>query len=332
MIMAAGLGTRLKPYTEIFPKPLTPIMGIPSIQFSFDLLNQTKVSDVMLNVHHKAETFLQQIRFLQTNSKLHFSDESEKLLGSGGGLRKVKSFFSQEKSNDPFFILNADTLCHLSLIDLERRHFKLRHEHGVEMTMVVFSKSPKDGLYREILMDSKKSLVKGLGELKKEICYYTGISILHPEIIPDALPLDEPSDFVKDILEPAIKRGKVGIYFYDNSLDEIQRSWFDIGSPKLWQETHLNFIKLLEENDLPTLWKNRVLSRNFKVKPYVWSNAKEDSLQSLSKEWEGPSYWGVLPHGDTPPEKLFKDQIIYGESKNRTQHPGISYADQWTDL
>jgi NDP-sugar pyrophosphorylase family protein len=334
MIMAAGLGTRLQPFTGIFPKPLAPVMGVPSIQYCFDLLNTTSVKNTMINVHFKAETFLQQVRFLQSSSKLHFSDESSLLLGSGGGIRKVKSFFrDSEGKPEPFFLLNADTICSVPLIDVGKIHQKLRHLYGVEMTLVVFAKSPPGGQYREVLLDERRKLVAGIGELKRESVFYTGISVIEPEAIPDELPVDQPSDFLTQILEPAIRRGKVGYYFFDNSLDQGQRSWFDLGSPELWATTHFRWLELLEEDDLPSLWNTRVRSRNHRVKSCVWSNAPKNSLDVVSGNWAGPAYFGALPTSFDPPKRLGGHQVLYGATPHELPlERGIGYLGLWKSL
>ena len=329
MIMAAGLGTRLQPFTSIFPKPLAPVMGVPSIQYAFDLLNTTRVDDTIVNVHYKADSFMQQVRFLQSAAKLHFSDESSMLLGSGGGLRKAKPFFQGK----PFYLLNADTVCSIPIRDVELVHAKLRHQYGVEITMVIFAKSPPGADYREILFDPKKRVVTSLGEKKQNCPFYSGISIIHPEVIPDHLPEDAPSDFVDDILLPAIRRGKVGAYFFDNSLDSGQRNWFDLGSPELWAETHFRWLEMLEEDELPTLWNQRVRAKSHRISSQLWTNTPMASFDPRAHDWAGPAYWGTLPTSFEPPKKLGRHQILYGSSPPEfNSENGIGYLGVWKSL
>ena len=334
MVMAAGLGTRLQPFTSLFPKPLAPIFGIPSIQFGFDLLASTGVQDTLVNVHYHADTFLQQVRFLQSKSKLHFSDESQKLLGSGGALRKAKEFFvTKEGAPEPFFLLNADTLCSVMLEDVEKVHARLRHSYGVEITLVLLAKSPPGGQYREIIYDPRKLVVTNVGDKKSETTFYAGIAIIHPEAIPEALPIDEPSDFVTQILEPAIRRGKVGAYYLDNSLDPAPRAWFDLGSPEQWAEAHRRWIELLEDDDLPRAWNARVRARNHRIKPGVWSNATAKALAEVSEHWKGPAYWGALPTSFSPPDHLDRNQILYGAKPDEFgSEAGIGYLGLWKPL
>ena len=67
MVMAAGLGTRLRPFTEKTATPLLPLMGVPLAQFAFDLLSHTRtpIEKIVANVHHLAQASSQSLRFLE---------------------------------------------------------------------------------------------------------------------------------------------------------------------------------------------------------------------------------------------------------------------------
>src|SRR5690348_6687584 len=87
MIMAAGLGTRLRPFTDMRTKALLPVLGIPVAQFTIDSLAKAGVSSVVLNVHHRAnETRSGLLGLDRANLKMEVSDESQSLLGSAGGI------------------------------------------------------------------------------------------------------------------------------------------------------------------------------------------------------------------------------------------------------
>jgi MurNAc alpha-1-phosphate uridylyltransferase len=103
MILAAGLGTRLRPITDKTPKPLVPVGGKPMLDYVLALLKREHVETVAINVHHHAdqmENYLASYR----DAKIVLSDEREALLDSGGGLAKGLSLLSP----GPTFVLNAD--------------------------------------------------------------------------------------------------------------------------------------------------------------------------------------------------------------------------------
>src|SRR5688500_7784184 len=91
MLMTAGLGTRLRPFTEIAPKHLLPVMGVPMAQFAVDLLARFGVSRIVCNVHHRADLAVPALKALEhgPGTSIEISDESQLLLGSAGGIRKA---------------------------------------------------------------------------------------------------------------------------------------------------------------------------------------------------------------------------------------------------
>jgi MurNAc alpha-1-phosphate uridylyltransferase len=104
MVLAAGLGLRMRPLTETTPKPLIPVGGKPLIDWGLDALKRRDVEVAVVNVHHLAD---QMITHLARRARPHVvvSDERDALLDSGGGIMKALPILGEE----PFFILNADT-------------------------------------------------------------------------------------------------------------------------------------------------------------------------------------------------------------------------------
>lgn len=103
MVLAAGLGTRLRPITDTMPKPLVPIAGRPMIDYVLDLLEGAGVETAVVNVHHFADRME---AHLTSRSRLRilFSDERAGLMNSGGGL--VKGLRLLEEG--PVLVMNAD--------------------------------------------------------------------------------------------------------------------------------------------------------------------------------------------------------------------------------
>lgn len=105
MVLAAGLGTRMRPLTDAIPKPLVQVGGVTMLDRMLDRLAQAGVETAVVNVHYRAD---QIERHLQSRSQPHIviSDERRELLGTGGGVVKALPLLG----NAPFFHVNADTL------------------------------------------------------------------------------------------------------------------------------------------------------------------------------------------------------------------------------
>ncbi len=103
-ILAAGLGTRMKPLTDTVPKPLATVGGRTLLERTLDQLEEAGVNDVVINTHHLPDKITSQLSGRKTPA-LHFSDE-DVLLDTGGGIKKMLQHFG----NDPFYVLSGDGL------------------------------------------------------------------------------------------------------------------------------------------------------------------------------------------------------------------------------
>ncbi len=105
IVLAAGLGTRMRPYNGHIPKPLVEVGGKSLIDYGLDRLADAGVERAVVNVHHLADAVE---RHLSTRRKPHIviSDERGELLGTGGGIVKALP----ELGDTPFFLVNSDTL------------------------------------------------------------------------------------------------------------------------------------------------------------------------------------------------------------------------------
>ena len=122
MILAAGLGTRLSPITDIIPKALVKIGDTPLLEYAIQKLLHYGFEEIIINVHHYPEKIL---AFLKQNNnfgaEISISDESDLLLETGGGLKKASSFFAD---GNPFLIYNCDIVTDLDLKSFYEYHLK----------------------------------------------------------------------------------------------------------------------------------------------------------------------------------------------------------------
>src|SRR5262245_34534653 len=105
MVLAAGLGTRMRPVTDAIPKPLVRVAGKALIDYVLDKLADAGVGTAVVNVHHFANQIEQHVAARRT-PRVIISDERTRLLDTGGGVRAALPLLGAA----PFFLLNSDTL------------------------------------------------------------------------------------------------------------------------------------------------------------------------------------------------------------------------------
>ena len=149
MIFAAGLGTRLKPYTDHCPKAMVEVDGRPMIAHQLLKLKESGFSRAVINVHHYAE---QIIDYVEAHDgfglDIAFSDERGQLLETGGGIRKAISLFSPDS---PVLIHNVDIFSNADLAALYQSHI----DNGNEASLLVSQRDTS----RYLIFDDKDHLI-----------------------------------------------------------------------------------------------------------------------------------------------------------------------------
>jgi NDP-sugar pyrophosphorylase family protein len=147
MIVAAGLGTRLRPLSELRPKPALPVRGIPLIAYQLALLARHGVQEVVVNAHHLPELLMEATRrHCPAGMGLRFSLEPE-LLDTGGAIRQVRDFL---RESDPCLILGGDMLLDADLSALLKRH----RQRGDAVTMLL-RRDPRADRFGSIGVDAE---------------------------------------------------------------------------------------------------------------------------------------------------------------------------------
>ncbi len=186
MILAAGLGSRLRPLTDTMPKALVVVNGKTLLEHSIEHLKCYGVDEIIVNVHHFAG---QVIDYLNKNNNfgihIGISDETAELLDTGGGLKKAASFFDDGK---PFFLRNVDILSGMDLAKMMDVHL----ETASLGTLAV----KKRATSRYFLFDNDQKLCGWLNESTGERvtvsgeqqdlqkAAFSGIQVLDPRIFP----------------------------------------------------------------------------------------------------------------------------------------------------
>ncbi len=123
MILAAGLGTRLKPFTDKHPKALATVNGKALLQRNIEYLASFGIRQVVINIHHFPDQILDLVkRNKGFGSEIYFSDETNQVLETGGGIKKARSFF--EADFEPFIVMNVDILTDVNLAEMVVQHEK----------------------------------------------------------------------------------------------------------------------------------------------------------------------------------------------------------------
>lgn len=298
----------MRPFTELCPKPFLPLMGVPLMQYVVDMVRAAGVQSAVFNYHSLSNEFLKQFGQLDTQGlRVGLSDESQKLLGSAGGIKKALTSFE----GDSFFYINADVLLELDLRDLALHHLHLKRNFGAEVTLAVFRRPPNSEKYREVIYDPFSCQISRLGELAVGRPFFVGAAVIEKSA---CLKVDEsaPSEFVPEILIPAIQRGRAGVF---ECSGEDPGLWLDFGSPREWVNAHLFCLDSLEyggfRSRLSRLWERRMTQFNRRLGQRVWASLRSGGIEDPSL-WEGPSYRDA-PLGGLG-AKLFSKagQIQYG--------------------
>lgn len=187
MILAAGLGTRLRPLTIDRPKALVEINGHTLLEIALTRLRSFGISDVIINVHYLADRI---VEYLNINANFGMRIEvsrEDALLDTGGGLKKAATFFLEDHSDEPFLLHNVDVI---SSIDL-RRMIQFHIGNRALATLAVQDRETS----RSLLFDAKHQLcgrrssddqddelVRSATRL--QALAFCGIHVLSPEIFP----------------------------------------------------------------------------------------------------------------------------------------------------
>jgi len=198
MILAAGYGTRLRPITYTTPKPLLPIGGRPLIAWLMDALTEAGVTEIVVNVHHFPELIKQYVT-QYSYANVHVSYEPQ-ILGTGGGLRKVRSLLEGEED---FFLLNGDTFQRPRFADLQGA--RRRHDSFSAMTL---RHSPPGDRYTAVWVHN--GVINGFGKGRGEALIFSGSHCVSSRIfryIPDR----DVSDITGHVYQPLVATGRESI-------------------------------------------------------------------------------------------------------------------------
>lgn len=173
MILAAGLGTRLRPLTDARPKALVEVAGRPMLEWVIRRLVQYGFTDIIINAHHFAEQIEAFVAAYDDPGLSLTVSVEEEILDTGGGVRKAAWFFDRE---EPFLVHNVDVLTDLDLSGLMKAHL------ASEALVTVAVKERRSS--RHLLFDREDILCGWRSDVTGETRRVRPVRPLHGELTP----------------------------------------------------------------------------------------------------------------------------------------------------
>lgn len=223
-MLTAGLGTRLRPFTETLPKPVLPFLNLPLLNYGFFLAHQAGFNQFLFNKHYLPDKVEKQIKTLSPHTQhIQISDETQKILGSGGAIWKARKILQE---HDYFLIANGDEILIPKQVDVLGR---------------LINQFKKDNALCTLLTCDHPDLLKGLKPVwvnqQGEVCafglekpsanvspvHYTGYKVFSKRIL-NLIPEGE-SNIFYDVVKAAIDKGEMVTTLHLNDCH-----WFETGN------------------------------------------------------------------------------------------------------
>lgn len=257
MILAAGLGTRLRPLTDHYPKPALPFLNVPLVYYSKNLLEHGGVTDLVVNTHHLAA----QVRELfspahsqppspavKSFKNIHFSHETPEILNSGGGIRQARRWLEGEGC---FLAANGDEILIPPAEDILEKLTENHRRSGALATLLVMEHPEVGKKFGGVWVDTT-GRVMGFGKVPSQAglqgLHFTGFQCLSDRVF-SFISEGTPNIFY-DVLVQAIAQGElVRVLKIESAL------WVETGNPHDYLQAHEVLLNELLKKRVPQLQK-----------------------------------------------------------------------------
>ena len=226
MVLAAGLGERMRPLTLLRAKPVLPVLNRPLLHWTLARLARAGVREVVVNLHHLPDTVTTALgdgrRF---GLRIRYSREHA-ILGTGGGPRAVRDFFGGE----PFLLVNGDVL-----FDFDLKRLVARHRTSGARATLALRRYP--GGYTAVVTDRRGRILSIGGRprpARGTTAMFASVHVVDPALL-DRLP-EGASDSVRDLYVPLLAEGQhlLGV--------RTRGAWYDFGRPSLYRDAQLRLV------------------------------------------------------------------------------------------
>ena len=209
-ILAAGLGTRLRPLTDDRPKALVEVGGVTLLELAIRRLEAAGIRHIVVNVHHFGDRVIDFLDNHRWQAAIDISDERTLLLDTGGGLKHAAPLFSGKEN---VLVHNVDILSDIDFREVERQH----NEQGNLVTLCVSRRATK----RLLAFDKEGRL---MGRATEGLAF-SGISVVSPALFP-LLPDD---GHLYPIIDEYIK---LSTHYPIRCHEHSPEHWLDVGKPE----------------------------------------------------------------------------------------------------
>lgn len=229
MVLAAGLGLRMRPLTLLRAKPALPVLDRPLLQLTLERLARAGVRDVVVNLHHLPESVIEASGPGRRHGlRVRYSRERE-ILGTGGGPRKVREFFGRE----PCLLVNGDVF-----FDFDLRALVARHRASGALATLALRPLPDPRAYSSVVTDRRGRILSIAGRprpARGTVSMFASVHVLEPRLL-ERLP-PGPSDSVRDLYMPLLAEGAhlAGV--------RCAGAWYDFGRPALYRDAQLRMLR-----------------------------------------------------------------------------------------
>ena len=226
MVLCAGLGTRLRPFTERWPKPAMPFLGQPLLRYHLAVLRAAGVQAVGINTHHLPEVMASTARAECERAGLPLHVVHEPLIqGTGGGIRGLRDFLSGED----FIVFNGDILFPVDLRPVVAAH----RASGAAATMVLLP-MPEGEKYASVDLDAERRVrrIAGYGPGGEGLVpwHFTGVHVMSPRVF-DFMSPEGPEDINREVYVRMMEAGQAV------RGEGVKAYWSDLGTPSRYVGT-----------------------------------------------------------------------------------------------
>jgi NDP-sugar pyrophosphorylase family protein len=271
LVLAAGLGTRLRPLTEQLPKPLLPVRGVPILGHTLTQLAAFGCEAAAVNLHYLGEPIRERFGSSHAGMPLTWSEEPE-ILGTLGALHPLKEFFAPA---DLVLLINGDSLCRWPLRKLVRRHLAA----GARATLLLASRPDPAEFGGGVGVDRTggiQSFRPGAPERVQVVRRYVfaGAHAISPELLARVGP--GKADIVSGLYDPMLEAGEriAGVVSAGR--------WHDLGTPQRFLDATLDWARATGPE---RLWRRSWISPEASVEP--GARLRSVSIETGARVGEG---------------------------------------------
>ncbi len=235
MILCAGLGTRLRPLTERWPKPAIPLLGQPLLRYAIATLKKAGVTALGINTHHLPDVMERVGADEAARAGLPFTyvRETTEIQGTGGGIRGLRSFLD----DGTFVVLNGDVLFGCDLASIAAAH----RQSGAAATMVLAPMPPGEK-FNPVELDAAGDVRRiaghGPGGDRLTPWHFTGVHVMSPAVF-DFMAAHGPEDINRDVYPRMLAKG---LRIHGHRVDLTTHYWSDLGTPQRYFATHRDLL------------------------------------------------------------------------------------------